>query len=59
MALGVEADTQCDWDVGDGTKGTGLAVVHTYWSPGTCTIKLSAGGRTAEAKVVVAEAPGK
>jgi PKD repeat protein len=58
LALGVPPETACEWDFGDGTRlRAGDLVSHTYFSPGTYTITLTADGRTARATVVVAESP--
>jgi len=57
LAVGAEPGAQCVWDFGDGTDGAGSAVAHTYYSPGTYTITLTSGGRTARATVEVGEPP--
>ncbi|HUT32897.1 MAG TPA: PKD domain-containing protein, partial [Planctomycetota bacterium] len=54
-ATGVAPGTACAWDFGDGTSGTGGTAMHTYYSPGTYTITLTAGGRTASTTVAVSE----
>jgi len=56
-ATGAAAGTACAWDFGDGMAGTGATAMHTYESPGTYTITLTAGGRTATTIIVVTEAP--
>jgi PKD repeat protein len=53
LALGLAPDESCLWDFGDGTKGAGSVVTHTYGSPGTYVITLKAGAETASVTVVV------
>jgi len=53
IALGVKKGEECEWDFGDGTRGRGETVSHTYLSPGTYTVTLRAGERRATALVVV------
>lgn len=54
-AIGAPAGTACTWDLGDGAKGQGTAVIHTFHSPGTYTVTLTAGGRTASAAIEVGD----
>ena len=54
-ATGVAPGTTCAWDFGDGTTGTGAAAIHTYDSPGTYTVTLTSGGKTAAGTVVVGD----
>jgi len=53
MAIGLEPGETCAWDFADGTTGAGSVVAHTYWSPGTYTLTLRAGQKTARATVLV------
>ena len=53
-AFGLGPRATCTWDFGDGAEPKrGRDVTHIYWSPGTYTISLTAGGRTPRATVVV------
>ncbi len=52
-AVGVPAGATCTWDFGDHTAGKGLEAIHTYYSPGTYTVILTAGGKTARTTVEV------
>jgi len=58
LAVGEVGEERCVWDLGDGTSGEGPVVAHTYWSPGTYTITLTAGGKTSRATAAVADSPG-
>jgi hypothetical protein len=57
IGVGAAKGAEYVYDLGDGTAAKGSMVVHTYVSPGTYTVTLRAGGRTAQATVVVKEAP--
>lgn len=53
-ALGAPAGSKCTWEFGDGASGQGVWVMHTFYSPGTYIVRLSAGGASAQAAIVVA-----
>jgi PKD repeat protein len=42
------------WDFGDGTSGSGQAVIHTYTQAGSYTVTLTASNSQGEAQVTSA-----